>query len=92
MYVENASDPPKMLAAAANANARLPWPPAVLFCVYLFFIGTGFIKVVPLFITLFRQANCLTHQNTKAGRERVSILGGGRPAWHGCAGIVPADA
>lgn len=42
-----------MLAAAANPNARLPWPPAVIFCVYFFFIGTGFMKVVPLFSTLF---------------------------------------
>jgi type II secretory pathway component PulF len=53
MYLENASDRPKMVAAAADPNARLPWPLGVIFCVYLFFIGTGLIRVVPLFSRYF---------------------------------------
>jgi type II secretory pathway component PulF len=53
MYLENASDHPKMLPMAAHPNARLPWPLGVIFCVYLFFMGTGFIKVVPLFRRYF---------------------------------------
>jgi hypothetical protein len=53
MYLESVSTHPQMPAANTDPNARLPWPLAVIFCFSVFFIGTGFVRVVPLFSAHF---------------------------------------
>jgi type II secretory pathway component PulF len=53
MHVKGATNQTDTFAANAKSNSRLPLPLAVVFCVYLFFVGTSFIKVVPIFSNLF---------------------------------------
>ena len=53
MYVEGQMDRSNVRAISARSNSRLPFPLALVFCLYLFLLGTAFIKVVPLFSNLF---------------------------------------
>ena len=53
MYVQGTTDQPRVPLTNAGFSSRLPLPLALVFCVYLFFVGTTFIKIVPLFARLF---------------------------------------
>ena len=53
MYVQSTTDQPNVPLTNAGFSSRLPLPLALVFCVYLFFVGTAFIKIVPIFARLF---------------------------------------
>ena len=53
MYVTSATDREHIFRPDAMSNSRLPLPLALAVCLYLFFVGTASIKIVPIFSGLF---------------------------------------